>query len=169
MTENDIKEDISRSFLEIIANRKGFYNLTSRRDYGVDIRYTKATKTLRGRYLEQPLSFAIQLKATTEKWVTVLESYVKFALEAKTYNDLVERAYTCQPLVLVLFILPEDTNEWVNLTSNELVVKKCAYWFAVDKGTLDTENTDKITISIPKTNLIDFHFFDNLYHLYRQS
>lgn len=165
MTENDIKEDISRSFLEIIANRTGYYSWTAKKDFGVDVRYTKSVAD-NHRYLEQPWCVSIQLKSTTEKGVTVVDDYIKYPLEAKTYNDLVSMSRHVIPLILVLFILPENENEWVKLTSNDLVVKKCAYWFTLENGTEKTTNTHKVTISIPQSNLIDLSFFNNLYNLY---
>lgn len=166
MTDNDIKEDISRSFLEIIATKSGFYPIKSKQDFGIDLRFTRTIR--RGnRIIEDTNYIPIQIKSTTEKGINISGSYVKYPLEVKTYNDLVDTRDALVPLILVLFILPENSDEWVKLTPNELIIKKCAYWFMVSENSTFSNNTEKITISIPLSNLVEIDFFNKLRDLIR--
>jgi len=164
MTENDIKEDISRGYIGLIASRAGFYPVESKRDNGIDVRYTKTLpRTGRG-HVEQTLYICLQLKATTEKRVSITDKEIKYSLEAKTYNDLVTTAGGYQPIILILFVLPENKDEWVIVKNNEMVVRKCAYWFKIDENEEITDNDSAKTIAIPKINLVDLNFFPKIYN-----
>jgi hypothetical protein len=165
MTENDIKEDISRGYLGLIASRAGFYPMESRRDYGIDIRYAKTSPRRNKGYVEDPLYICVQLKATTEKGITISEKEIRYPLEAKTYNDLVDSAESYQPIILILFVLPENKDEWVIVKNNEMIVRKCAYWFKIDKKAKATDNNSAKTIAIPRTNLVDLTFFPDIYKI----
>jgi len=93
MTQNDIMEELSTGFIEVLAHSKGYFNLHGR-DYGTDlhIREAKMRKNNgRGRYLTTGRGLDVQLKAVTEKYVTVTPTHIKYSLESKNYNDLIWR------------------------------------------------------------------------------
>ena len=61
---------------------------------------------------------------------------------------------TKKPLILILFVLPTDKDNWLNISDEELITKKCAYWFFPESAELLTANTDKKRIAISKNNFI---------------
>jgi hypothetical protein len=69
MTEQDIKEELSRSFVSSIAHSKGVMCSQPGRDYGVDLCLTPIFRRIKPnggtRLLESPNKLDIQLKATT--------------------------------------------------------------------------------------------------------
>ena len=170
MTNTVIMEELSKSYLETIANGSGYFNATSR-DYGTDLTIRKANYCSRKRrYLTIGKCVDIQVKAVSEKYVQGLNEsdidHIKYALEAKNYNDLVVRANemgVCMPLILCVVILPNERNMWYTLTKDELIIRKCAFWYKIEPGTLETKNTSNITITIPKTNLISDSFYDEIF------
>ncbi|MBJ6117814.1 DUF4365 domain-containing protein [Pontibacter sp. BT310] len=170
MTEQDIMEELSKGYLEMIANRSGYFNSCGR-DYGTDLTIRKARVCpTRKRYLTQGKAIDIQIKATLEHNVRHLtdssKPFIKFDLESKNYNDLVERSRengAFIPLYLVVFILPQERETWLKLTSEELVIKKCAYWYQIQSDAELSSNTSTVTIAVPKTNIVCTNFYDTLF------
>ena len=167
MTDNDIMEEISKGYLELIASRNGYFN-SIHRDYGTDLSIRKAKLCpTRKRYLTTGKAIDIQVKAVSEKYVRNYDDssklFVKYDLEVKNYNDLIDRANengSFIPLILAVFIMPEIKSEWISLKPEELILKKCAFWYQIPLGTKHSTNKTTITIDIPKINRISMDFYD---------
>lgn len=67
------------------------------------------------------------------------------------------------PLVLILFILPNDQNLWVDIDHTEIRLRKHAYWFLPPEGSQMTNNKFTMRIEIPKANMLGIDFFNTLY------
>ena len=79
---------------------------------------------------------------------------------------MIIRKNTKSPLILVVFILPENKDEWLSLSDKELIVKKCAYWFIPEENN-STKNTSSIRISINKNEqLIQKETLNQLFNNY---
>ncbi|MDF0716991.1 DUF4365 domain-containing protein [Muricauda sp. 334s03] len=167
MTDNDIMEEISKGYLELIASRNGYFN-SIHRDYGTDLSIRKAKLCpIRKRYLTTGKAIDIQVKAVSEKYVRDYsdnsKTFVKYDLEVKNYNDLIDRANengSFIPLILAVFIMPEFKNDWLNVKPEELILKKCAFWFQIPSGSSHSVNKSTVTIDIPKANRIAMDFYD---------
>lgn len=171
MTDNIIMEEISKTYLETIANGKGYFNSVAR-DYGTDMTIRRANYcSTKKRYLTIGKSVDLQIKAVSEKYVEGINdpkaTTIKYVLEAKNYNDLVTRANEggiCMPLYLCVVILPDDKINWYSLNTNELIIRKCAFWYQVPDGAVETKNTVSVTIHIPKSNVISESFYDDIFN-----
>ncbi len=171
MTETIIMEEISKSFLETIANRQGYFNSSSR-DYGTDLTIRKANLCpTRRRYLTTGKAIDIQIKAVSQRYVRHYDdpskSYIKYDLEVKNYNDLIERANengAFIPLILAVFVMPESNDEWLSLNEEELILRKCAFFYQIPTGAIPSENSHKIAIEIPKVNRIGLDFYTNIFN-----
>ena len=163
LTTQHIQEDLSRAYIQAVSARAGV-NLslgTLAHDYGVDgtfhqvtIRaYVDKAGDKRQRRLNSGFNLEFQCKASTD-WFEEPDAIV-YDLEAKTYNDLVQRAATqnATPLVLILMCLPPDESEWFLLTEDHLFLRKCCYWHQLTGS--ETENTNQKRIRIPKAQLLD--------------
>lgn len=168
MTEEQIKEQLSNKFIGILAANKGFSIVKPEFDTGIDyqlqkfITYIKPNGKTRhtsdGRYID------LQLKATTENSIVDEAHSIKYDLEVKTYNDLVERqANGSAPLILILFVLPHDPNIWVDIDHAEIRLRKHAYWYIPPVGSGPTANDHRIRIEIPKANMLGIDCFNNLH------
>jgi len=166
MTDTVIMEELSKSYLETIANRAGYTNSVSR-DYGHDLTIRKANLCpTRKRYLTSGKAIDIQIKAVSERYVRHYDdntkTFIKYDLEVKNYNDLIERAAengAIIPLILAVFIMPENKNEWVELLPEQLILKKCAFWYKIPNDRTLSNNESTVTIEIPKTNKISLDFY----------
>lgn len=163
MTTSLIKENLSKKYIEIIAHRNGCSISKTENDHGVDLTVNQVLRKMTGmkyRYFQTGRCIDIQLKSTTLKNIEEDEIYIKYDLEVKNYNDLIDRKNeNLIPLILILFILPDEETEWVNVSENELVLKKCAYWY-YPEGNVCSENSSTQRIHIKKDNIISLNFFN---------
>ncbi|WP_448607182.1 DUF4365 domain-containing protein [Paenimyroides ceti] len=168
MTETDVMEELSKGYLEVIANRSGYFNAIQR-DYGTDLTIRKAKVCdTRKRYLTTGKAIDIQVKAVSENYITDYEdpnkTNIKYDLEVKNYNDLIDRANekgAYIPLILAVFIIPSDKTKWIEINSDELLVRKCAFWYQIPIGAPHSNNKTSVRIEIPKSNRISLDFYDN--------
>ncbi len=169
MTEEHIKEAISLRFIELIAAVNGYKTSSSYPDYGTDLEIKEVDYRIENghkRYFETGRELKLQLKATTENSIVYENGIVKYKLSASTYNDLITRRETKNPLILILFILPSDKSDWLHVSENELVTKKCAYWYYPNIIENETTNSATKTIEINHDNLISSEVLSELFEIY---
>ncbi|MCC9136998.1 DUF4365 domain-containing protein [Pontibacter silvestris] len=164
MTLDLVKEHLSNNFIGILAAKRFCYLTKPPVDSGIDytVNYNIARlKNGKTSYFTAPHQIDLQLKATTEKSISVVEDHIIYDLRAKNYDDLIDRRDNgFFPLILILFILPEDENEWVNCLEDQLVLCRSAYWFLPDSTYQATSNVGTNRIRIPLSNRLDIDFFD---------
>ncbi len=153
ITTQHIEEDLSRAYVQAIAARAGV-NLALRdrsHDYGIDGTFHQVSYHDAGRE-ESGFSLDFQLKASIN--AAVDNQHVTYDLDAKAFNSLVERAArknTC-PAILILLVLPENSNEWLALSEAQLVLKRCCYWTTITGAA--TSNAASKRIIIPRSHLL---------------
>jgi hypothetical protein len=172
MFETDIMEELSRGYIEAIANRSGFFSLNGK-DYGSDLHMCQAQAEVRPnrkkagtkRYMNTGQQVHIQLKSTCEKDAKLVKGNIEYRLRTDNYNDLVSRAQKggrTIPLILVLFVFPDDRSQWLDIKPTELTFRRCAYWYEVDPKA-SMHDKEKIKISIPEKNIIGPSFFSDIF------
>lgn len=166
MTEEQIKEKLSQHFVEVLASRRGFKCTRPDSDHGVDLTITRATTIERNghrRFLDSGRYIELQLKSTCESQIARISGGLRYKLEAKTWNDLVYRRTSgaLTPLFLVLLVLPDEGDHWVTITSDELTVRRAAYWYRPAPDAELTDNVSSITIQIPETNALTLSFVED--------
>lgn len=171
MTEEQIKEELSNNYIGTIASRGGFKLIKPPDTGGVDfsVKYD-STYTLpsgKTRFLQSQDSIDIQLKSTTEggSLIKQFDDHIKYDLEVKTYNDLIERNKigTYVPLILILFILPAEEDKWVTVNEDCLQLSKSAFWFKPRPDETLTSNQDRKRIKIPLANKLALNTFKELF------
>lgn len=163
MTEQQIKEKLSKSYLDLLIHNGGHKQMKPEDDHGVDLYIMRVQKIIRAsgiRYLDSTDFIAVQLKCTCVASIEEDEDWIKYDLEVKSYNDLVDRVRNnaTVPLFLVLMVLPDETERWVEVRDEEIALAKCAYWYRPESTTLYTDNGSRKRIYIPKTNKLDGDF-----------
>ena len=171
MTDTIIMEELSKNYLLTLAAGSGYMHSNVSHDYGTDLTIRKANFALgRTRMFISGKSVDIQVKAVSEKYVIGLNdlttSFIKYDLEIKNYQDLIDRANergSIIPLVLCIFIIPDDQKDWYSVTPTELTIRKCAFWYNVPPGLTYPKNKASIRIEIPKINLVCSQFYNNIF------
>jgi len=153
ITKQHRQEQLSRAYVHAVAAHAGLIFEPATTDYGVDgsIRVVKGREG--NRLLVCGHSLDVQLKATTD-WIVVNEEIV-YDVEAKTYNDLVDRFNEPRgtPMVLILMCLPKNEVDWLSITTEQLILRHCCFWFRF--GGTRTENNATQRIRVPRSHIFD--------------
>ena len=155
LSPNDQEERLSIAYVLAIAARAGY--TTSERDLdrdGVDLSI-QAGGSMRP-------ALELQLKATVNLG-DPREGAFQFRLPSRNHNLLCMPTQT--PRLLVVLDLPREEDQWVTVTRDELILRRCAYWANLSDRD-ETDNVDSITVPIPSQNLFDV---PNLQALMEQS
>ena len=99
----------------------------------------------------------LQLKATIN--LGDGGDYVRFPLQRRNYELLRLEAQT--PRLLVVLELPNDPDQWMDITADELVIRHRAYWLSL-LGRDETDNETSVTVHIPKRNRFDIAGLESL-------
>jgi hypothetical protein len=155
MAVSDREEALSRAYVAAVAAGAGY--VTSVMDFdrdGVDIQI-RAGGTMRP-------SLDIQLKATINLGQPKGGAF-RFPLKRRNYDLLL--AETMIPRILVVLDLPRDETNWLQVTHDQLVMRRCAYWASLG-GFSETANKESVTILIQCNNRFDV---DSLRALMQQA
>lgn len=144
LTAADREEAFSRAYVAAVSAGAGY--ATAEMDYDRD----SVDLEIRAGGSMRP-ALDIQLKATINLGEPSKGEY-RFPLKRKNYDDL--RAQTCIPRILVLLDLPRSQGDWLSITLEQLILRRCAYWASL-AGLPETENKESVTISIPVKNRFD--------------
>lgn len=150
MDINTQKEEFSYAYVRVVASVAGYaVELKSRPmdNAGIDL-----TIVVPGE-LETVLfpKFDAQVKCTSSLDVFQNPKVIKFPLKVKNYNKLIHKN-PLVPQILIVVVVPREIKGWINISEEETLMKKCGYWISL-KGMPPTENSDNITVEIPRINL----------------
>ena len=104
----------------------------------------------------------LQLKATINLG-TPKDGAFQFPLRSRNHNLLCIPTQT--PRLLVVLDLPRDEQQWMTVTSDELIIRHRAYWANLS-GREETRNDSSVTVPILGRNVFDV---PNLQALMQQS
>lgn len=153
ITDQHREEQLSRAYVHAVAAHAGLIFEPASQDYGVDGTIKAVTIMPDGRRFVGGYNLDVQLKATTN-W-KVSNNEIVYDLEAKTYNDLVDRFNEdrATPMVLAVLCLPVNQTNWLSVSLNELALRNCCYWCQV--GKTKTTNAATKRIKIPQGNILN--------------
>jgi len=145
LADPDQKEGLSLAYVKALAARAGFSTAVPEPDRdSVDLRIMAGGP-------RRP-ALDLQLKATADLAETQ-DGFRRFRLKIKNYNDL--RVETQTPRLLVVLDLPEDETQWMTVTTEELVLRRRAYWVSLQKGHEEIVGQETVTVRIPDGNVFD--------------
>lgn len=145
LTVPDRKEQLSIVYVKALAACAGFVTSVPEPDRdSVDLRIQASGP-------RRP-ALDLQLKATAALG-EAQAGFVRFRLAIKNYNDL--RAETQTPRLLVVFELPTEESRWMTVTTEELVLRRRAYWLSLQKEFAERAGQQTVSVEIPERNLFD--------------
>lgn len=144
ITAEHQKEALGQAYVRAVIAKAGFNFGKTEFDYGFD-GTIKDVINRDGRYVDSGFGINFQLKSSWD--VTFKNGNVEYDLESKNYNDLVTET-SMLPNILILFVLPANRDEWLEITSDQLVMKRCAWWCSLE-GQAQTKNKATKKIAIP--------------------
>lgn len=148
LTDNQVKEQLSIAYVNAVAAICKFGCELTRIDMdSIDVSITCNGNLASDSTIRSP-EIKLQLKAT-ESLELNRDGQYPFPLSIKNYNDL--RGNTLTPRLLVVLKLPDTTAGWLSHTSNDLIIRNCAYWLNL-KGAPSVPNAANITVHLPSGN-----------------
>lgn len=154
ITEQHIKEGISAAYVKSIAHDAGFNIAHDAFDYGMDgtfcgVKIRNGTDGIR--IVSDGCKLDFQLKASIN--VDIDNDIVKYNLEVKNYNDLIDPDIST-PRILIVYKLPRNKEEWIQVNENGTIFRDCAWWHYLS-GNEETKNKEKILIKIPRSQIFN--------------
>ncbi|MDY6802650.1 MAG: DUF4365 domain-containing protein [Cyanobacteriota bacterium] len=149
MDSNIQKEEFSYAYIQALASTAGyaFQRTTTPLDNaGIDVTITgigeRATRGFPQLYL--------QVKSTSLNLLD--DRFIKYPLRVKNYEEL-RKENQYPPLILVVVLMPEYVDDWLEQSSAKLCQKSCGYWISLE-GEPPTENKRAVTVYLPRANLL---------------
>jgi len=150
--DTDKKERLSEIYVKALAVEAGYLTSVPKPDRdSVDLRILAGGP--------QRPALDLQLKATS-KLLHNGDNEFRFRLPIKNYRELGISTQT--PRLLVVLDLPENESEWMTITLEALVLRRCAYWIKLNDTSEDKLDQHTVTIDIPKKNVLDVNTLKDL-------
>jgi Domain of unknown function (DUF4365) len=145
MSENEQKQQLSVAYVHAVAARAGYACEVNRvDDDSVDLMVAARGMVHSQSILRSP-RLELQLKATSQSLLR--DEHLAFPLPMKNYDDL--RCETLIPRLLVVLLLPEDPNGWLEQTEDQMISRRCAYWTSL-LGKPESANETTVTVHLPR-------------------
>ena len=144
LSSTDIEEALSCRYVQAVAARAGF--TTSKQDYdrdGIDLQIQAGGR-------RRP-RLDVQLKATINLQRLQTGEY-SYSLKAGNYAQLIGDCHV--PRILIVLELPRDPDKWLEVSDDELRLRRRAYWCSL-AGKADVENKAAIAIHLPKEQVFN--------------
>ena len=149
ITREHRQEALSLAWLHAVAGACGVTCSFRNLDYGVDVtlHYIEAAG---GVLFESIFRVDVQLKSTTG--ASLNDKFVRYDLDVRNYEHLRE-PNPFVPRILAVLLLPEDESDWIEVTENQLTMRRCMYWLSL-AGFESTSNKRTIRVAIPRENVL---------------
>ena len=142
MPTNFIMEQLSWAYVRTVVYRAGWQVQPIEVDYrGIDGTIAAPVSGIN--------KVDFQLKSTTD--YTVRNDNIVYDLRVENYNQLV--AEDGMPKILILFLMPNDPDEWLSCSVDELCLRKSAYWASL-MGKPRSTNSTTARVEVPVDNLL---------------
>ena len=99
-----------------------------------------------------------QAKATARDLVKS-DGRIHYPLPKKNYDDL--RVESITPRILIIMLMPDDPDDWIEQTDEAFCVRHGVYWTSI-LGAPDSANTDSVTVYVPMENVFDSEHLDRM-------
>ena len=152
MDINARQEQFANAFLVTVAAVAGF---TAAKP---DVDNDSVDWTIASRLPRRP-KIDIQMKSRRIE-ESDTDDFIRYDLKRKNYDDLIlTNLFT--PRLLILVLVPPDIGSWLELTADQLVLRRGAYWVSL-AGQPPTDNEKTVRVSVPRSNLLNVASLEGL-------
>ncbi len=149
----NIESELSYAYLHAVASHAGMAcGVASRHEdnNGIDATLTAWGPFQSGGYLTE-VTIKVQLKATIAVPVDDGTNLSYFLKGINRYDDLRTETVSNARILIVMF-LPPDAQEWLDHSTEQLALRRCAYWQSL-RGAPSTSNGSGATVRLPKNQM----------------
>jgi hypothetical protein len=149
------------AYVSAIVAKAGYGIQFLHRQYKVDGTIFEVSK-VNGKYRNSGYSIQFELKSSID--FEIRDGKVKYDLDAGNYNQLVSLTQdpNVAPQILILFCMPEDSEDWMSVTPEELVLRKCCFYNQFN-GAREVQNMRTKTIEIPISQQFNMDSLDGFF------
>jgi hypothetical protein len=150
--KQDIESELSYAYLHAVAAKAGFACQVSDRlsdNHGIDATVRVLEKISANSVLTD-FTIDVLLKATIIE-LPGIDGRFSYSIKVDQYNKLRSQSAANQK-ILVVYRLPVDANEWLSLSKDQLIMKKCAYWVSL-RGAPEVTGQESTTVRVPCVNV----------------
>ena len=154
LTEANVEAELSYAVLHAIASQAGFaceYRGRHADAAGIDATVLEDGDGLAPDSTLHFVSLDVQLKASYRD-LHEANGKLSFPLTVPHYDKL-RSVKLGSPRLLVVLRLPRNRAEWLHVTPEALVAKRCAYWVSVH-GAPDIAGQKNCTVYVPTANVL---------------
>lgn len=143
-----IKERLNVAYVTAVVAKAGAAcSFTDAPEYGNDGHISKVVQLPNGKFRETGHIIHCQLKATCTS--EIRGDNIIYDMEVDAYNKLAQwSGSTC---ILILLCLPEKVTDWLHLSEDQLILKRCSYWTQICGPQSSNKSTQRV--SIPRKQL----------------
>ena len=147
MTLNEQKQQLSVAYVHAVAAHAGYTCQVQVVDEdSVDV-LIAATGYVHDRAVLRSPRLEVQLKATSS--LRLGAKHLVFPLKLKNYEDL--RVTSLIPRLLLVLLLPENPAEWIEMSEECMISRRCAYWASLLGMAADGQFQQRLGPSAPVT------------------
>jgi hypothetical protein len=154
LTDQNIEAELSYAYLHAVASKAGFsceYRNRHLDGAGVDATITEDGRQLATDSVLTSFSVDVQLKATYQD-LPEQEGRLSYVLAVPHYDKL-RLEEVASPRLLVVLRLPRNPDEWLQISEDALIARRCAYWVSL-RGAPASANREAQTVYLPRQNLL---------------
>lgn len=154
LTREHIQEDLSVAYISAVAAKAGYdCGNCQKHDYGVDLEINPIEIGDEGERFTYGMPLRIQAKAS-QNVVSSREEDITYTLKARNYNILARDTGRGPPIILVLYSMPSEDQDWLSISEDHITLKHCGYWISL-RGRDRTPNKTSINIQIPRSQVFN--------------
>lgn len=147
---NTVEEELSLAYLHAVCARAGVTCIKAERaldNDGIDAILKARFPAARYPQMED-VYLEVQMKATKKQ---PADDGVKLSywLDSTQRYEVLRRESRQLARVLVVLFLPDNADDWLVHSEEELVLRRCAYWASL-RGAMATTNATGTTVKLPK-------------------
>lgn len=145
----NIESELSYAYLHAVASHAGMACSVSGKhedNNGIDATVTAWGPFESGGYLSE-VTIKVQLKATIAAPAKDGPGLSYLLKGITRYDDLRTETVSIARILVVLF-LPADAKMWLEHSSEQLALRRCAYWQSL-RGAPATTNESGVTVNLP--------------------
>lgn len=153
-------ELLAKAYVRAIAAQAGCACDEFESDFGIDI-LIRGIVHLDNRYVDSGGLLEIQLKSTTTASVRIADGLIHYELLRKSYDRLRMEAKHRPISLLVLYVMPENEDEWMIQQPDRLTLQHCCHYMSL-QGYPAITNPSKVVVEIPERNVFSVAFLQQL-------
>ena len=139
-----MKSRLSLACIEAVASQAGYQVVE------IKVDNDSVDGTLVANFGRRP-RIEFQAKATARDLVKN-DGQIHYPLPKKNYDNL--RIETINPRILIVMLMPDAPDDWIEQTNDALCIRHCVYWMSI-RGEPDSANKESVTVHVPMENVFD--------------